>query len=253
MKSGLTPPTLEGDVTRVLLAGGSYAPADATAMGHALLSLASFATSPPQPANLPAWRVTMAPVLSLLTRVAATLPKEVIVGKDGPYLERYDVGTTSDNGAVRLHRFLRSDEDAELHSHPWAADSLVLLGSMREERRHGTHDTGYEVQIRELHAGDCYAISADTYHRVDLITPEVWTLFCTGPHVRSWAFWNRKTGHHTPWREFIEAKGLWPEADPLTPHDKAMRCITLADLLSPDDPEAARLRAHADTLLRGAP
>lgn len=238
---------------RVLFANGSYLPDDANAMGHALLSLGSFATSPPQPTNLPAWRATMAPILALLTAVAASLPKDVIVGKDGPYLERYAVGTRSDGGRIRLHRFLRSDEDAELHCHPWdESSSLVLLGSMREERRYGAHNTGYEVQSRELHAGDCYGISADTFHRVDLITPEVWTLFCTGPHIQSWAFWNRGTGHHTPWREFLEAKGLWPEANPLTPHDKAIRSSALADLLHPDDPEATRLRAHADELLRGA-
>ena len=251
MKSALH---ASGDGTRVLFAGGSYTPADASAMGHALLSLASFAASPPQPANLPAWQATMAPALAVLKMVVAALPSVVVGDARGILLELYDLGARTDGGLVRLCRYFRGDDDVEhLHSYPWS-DSVgfMLLGSMRVERRYGDHVHGYEVRATEHHAGDSYAATGGAYERCDLITPEVWTLLVTGPMVNQYAHWSRTTGRYTPWRAFSEARGQRPHAATETLHDSALRCRELADTLSPDDPEALRLRAHADALLRGA-
>lgn len=180
------------------------------------------------------------------------LPMLPIHGADGSvYLERYTLADLSNHGHVYINRFLRPDEDLELHGHPWAAMSFVLLGSFREERRTGAPPT-YGVTTIEHHAGEAYIIADDDYHRVELITQEVWTLFVTGPHLHSWAFWDRTSGRYTPQREFIESKGLIPYDGFSTPHDKAQRCLALADRLPPGDPGADRLRTHARDLIQGA-
>ena len=77
---------------------------------------------------------------TLCERLAARLPVQRISGHDGStYLERYtllNLGPT--RGRVYLHRFLRGDEDRELHNHPWYAISLILVAGYLEERRRWT-------------------------------------------------------------------------------------------------------------------
>ena len=104
--------------------------------------------------------------------------------------------------AIYLHRFHRSDEDRALHNHPWRwALSLVLVGGYSEERRIG--DRVVRRLVRPLRFN---WIGHDTYHRVDLIEDDAWSIFIVGPKVSSWEFWTRETGRLTPWREFIAAK-----------------------------------------------
>jgi hypothetical protein len=146
---------------------------------------------------------------SCLARLAGCLPSRVITaGGDEPYLYKYLVWQSSegkDSVRVHLHRFVRSDEDRELHNHPWRwAVSLVLAGGYREERRVLAGDTVYR---RRVSPGSVNVITNWTYHRVDLLDEECWTLFVSGPVVGSWGFWNRLTGVHTPWREFMQSKG----------------------------------------------
>jgi hypothetical protein len=43
-----------------------------------------------------------------------------------------------------------------------------------------------------------------TYHRVDLIDSECYSLFIAGPRASSWSFWERDTGRTVPWRQFID-------------------------------------------------
>lgn len=161
------------------------------------------------------------PVLAMLRGLAVALPRDPLpsgqyryqcmTGADGsPYLERWLLAERDDGGHCYLHRFVRSDEDPQLHDHPWPADALILWGSYSEERRAIGVNGGYIVERREFHAGDTNTLTPDTFHRVDLITPEVWTLFNTGPKEKSWSFWDRDTLKLTPWRDFIRAKGLVP-------------------------------------------
>lgn len=160
--------------------------------------------------------------LSMLRTMADALPRDplpsghyryrCIVGRDGSaYLERWLLTERSDGGHVYLHRIVRSDEDLQLHSHPWCATSLILLGSYIEERRYNDVAGGYGVQRRRYVPGEVNVIDADTFHRLDITSSEVWTLFTTGPKVRDvWSFWDRDTLALTPCREFIAAKGLVP-------------------------------------------
>lgn len=143
--------------------------------------------------------------------VAARLPMRAITGIDGTtFLERF---TVLDLGAKRprlyLHRFVRGDEDRELHNHPWYGVSLILVGGYLEERRVWTPE-GERVVARTLRPGAVNMLAPHTFHRVDLIDGPCWTLFATGPVVQSWGFWHRRSGEFTPWRAFIERKGMVP-------------------------------------------
>ena len=139
--------------------------------------------------------------------LARTLPCRPIRGADGSvYLYRFTLAALTEGGGyIYLHRFMRSDEDEELHNHPWSGTSLILAGGYREERR-----AGHVVMARECRRGDVNPIEPDTFHRVDLLEEDCWTLFVVGPVVQSWGFWHRSTGVFTKWREFIAAKGLVP-------------------------------------------
>lgn len=104
--------------------------------------------------------------------------------------------------AVYLHRFHRSDEAIEMHSHPWKwAVSLMLAGGYSEERRRGQF-----VVRRDVMPGALNVITSDTYHRVDLLESDAWSLFMVGPKVSSWGFWDRFTGDVVPWRNYIATR-----------------------------------------------
>ncbi len=147
-----------------------------------------------------------------LNRFAPRLHRRDFFGAQGLYLSRF---TLARLGAVRvyLNRFERGDEDLELHDHPWCwAVSLILSGGYVEERRDGGC-----IESRVFAPGNLNLIWADTFHRVDGVQADTWTLFLAGPRVQKWHFWNRATGVLTPWRDFLRAKGLRLDDEGPTP------------------------------------
>lgn len=92
---------------------------------------------------------------------------------------------------VYLHRFFRSDTDRELHNHPWRLSvALVLGGGYREER---WDPAARLVTTRVVRAGAINIIRADTFHRIELLSPErgCWSLFVAGRRVQGWGFQSR--------------------------------------------------------------
>lgn len=101
---------------------------------------------------------------------------------------------------VFLHRFHRSDEDVALHNHPWAWGlAFVLVGGYVEERR-----VGDRVLRRKVKPWRFNLVTAETFHRVDLLEEDAWTLFIAGPKRATWYFWDREKLRRAPWREFID-------------------------------------------------
>jgi hypothetical protein len=147
----------------------------------------------------------------IIERVAARLPLKIIEGVNGDvFLERYVVADLGPSrGRLYLHRFVRGDEDRELHNHPWHGLSLILVGGYREERKVWTPE-GERVAVFARRPGTLNPIAPHTFHRVELFDGPCWTLFATGPVVQSWGFWSRATGAFTPWRAFIAQKGMVP-------------------------------------------
>jgi hypothetical protein len=179
---------------------------------------------------------------SILTAVADHLPRRVIMREDGdrslPYLERYYV--CGDPTALKyfppgqdaprwwqrpltwlplvyLHRFRRDDEDVELHNHPWAAVSLILVGGYYEERReeiaHADLTTEYVVRRYERKPFTLNRLRPDTFHRVDLREHDAWTLIFVGEKVQSWGFWHPRTWEFIPWREHVRRKAAEPKSN----------------------------------------
>ena len=140
-----------------------------------------------------------------------TLPRRDIFGEAGLYLSRWTMATTAEGGHVYVHRFARSDIDHELHNHPWAGTSLILAGGYSEERR---DLDGQSVNRRRFAPGDVNTLAADTFHRVDLLADECWTLFITSAAVQSWGFWDRGSGGFTDWKEALTRRGLLESRHP---------------------------------------
>lgn len=172
-------------------------------------------------------------VRGVLSWLACRLPEpRVIRDRDGlsPYLSRWyllgrrlgERGGESTVGLpfnLFLHRFHRSDNAGELHSHPWAwSVSLILTGGYSEERRQADDS----VTRRVVLPGSINVIRANDYHRVDLLQRDCWTVFLVGPKVDTWFFWDRKLRRRCNWRGFVGLQPLEWESDRRLP-DEALR------------------------------
>jgi hypothetical protein len=83
--------------------------------------------------------------------------------------------------AIRVHRILREDADPYLHDHPFNWRTIILDGWYSEENVFGT--------FTEHHAGSTRAARAETFHRIDMVSPGgVWTLFIVGRRRNDWGF-----------------------------------------------------------------
>jgi hypothetical protein len=145
-------------------------------------------------------------LLAACAFIARRLPFRHLEGSNGVYLSRYLL-IDADSWKLFLHKFVRSDEDLELHNHPWdRAVSLILTGGYTEERR--MRDT--LVWTKVFRPGMLNFLKADTFHRVELLNEKdgCWTLFWVGKKTQSWNFWNRESNELTPWRAFLRRKSL---------------------------------------------
>jgi hypothetical protein len=120
--------------------------------------------------------------------IAPTLPRRVIGSN---YLTRYYLAGWNreqqrpTGPGLYLHHFVGSDS-RDVHSHPWRwAASVILVGGYREERC--TSDG--KLALRDFYPGDVNVIHADDRHRIDLLGPECWSLFFTGPYLQDWTFY----------------------------------------------------------------
>ena len=134
-----------------------------------------------------------------LVELGGSLDARLITRSDDkPYLWRGylldDDGDVDRKMNAFLHKFVSSDDVGILHCHPWESSvSFILLGSYRETSALAVDASEgrkilYPPVVRDFMPGRKNIIKANTFHRVDLITPEVWTLFIHGPRVQPWGF-----------------------------------------------------------------
>jgi hypothetical protein len=124
-----------------------------------------------------------------------------LIPRDGlPYLYRayLEGGDTPDGEpGLFLHKFVASDDENLLHCHPWRwSVSFILSGRYREIR--SQHDPRFATSLHEvvledtttqrLEPGDTNFIGMKDFHSVEILTPEVWTLFLHGPRAAQWGF-----------------------------------------------------------------
>jgi len=98
---------------------------------------------------------------------------------DGTYLHRWFIIPKNKYFNIYLHHFQRSDDDRALHDHPWYTVSFLLKGEIREHS-----DKGIKYIPRWLPVFRTAKFS----HRIELIKGPVWTIFITGPKLRTWGF-----------------------------------------------------------------
>jgi hypothetical protein len=154
----------------------------------------------------------------LIRRALRRPPDVVIGGKDHPYMLRWWVWPRNRVCNLYLHRFLRSDDDRALHDHPWINVSIPLAVENEHPigdrhlvfyRGHPVYDEivplppgdfqhigdppGHRRFVRRI--GDIVFRRPTSAHRIALRQnyhngPEVtvWSLFFTGPNVRTWGF-----------------------------------------------------------------
>lgn len=113
-----------------------------------------------------------------------------------------------------LHLFLRDDDDRALHDHPWHWCSILLFGGYIEH----TIDAGGIHRRRRRAAPSIKFSGPKRAHRIELLHRSVihpdhdagrvpcWTLFITGPRLRTWGF-------HCPERGWVDFRDFTDPAD----------------------------------------
>jgi hypothetical protein len=132
-------------------------------------------------------------------------------GRDtGPYLTRWTLLEIA-GWSLKLHRFHRSDEDRDLHDHPWTFWSLILLGGYYEWLPYAkTPDEARWNRSRHRHWRRPLSVlhrPAPSPHRVELkrgTEGKVWTLVLTKPKTRQWGFYT--VCGWIPWPRYASAK-----------------------------------------------
>lgn len=110
-----------------------------------------------------------------------------------PPVKSDDEGLES-GGSVLLHHFIRADDDASLHDHPWDFDTTILVGGYREHLPPLDWDAHYiagprwDERIVPHVAGATVRHQAAELHCVGAVDPGTWTLVRTGPRSRGWGF-----------------------------------------------------------------
>jgi hypothetical protein len=132
-------------------------------------------------------------------------PDFIVGGEQYPYLLRWFLIPRNRWFNVYLHCFLRSDDDRAHHDHPWLFNfSWLRLGEYDEH----TIDRGGIHRRTRRRAGDWKLRIGPAPHRIELIQGQpCWTIFITGPRIRSWGF-------HCPERGWVHWKRFTAADDP---------------------------------------
>ena len=136
-------------------------------------------------------------------------PDFIIGGPERPYLRRWWVIPRNRWFNIYLHQILRDDEDRALHDHPWVNCSIPLTAGYIEVRPAVRPDITDQVTAVVRRVGRPVFRRAVAAHRIVLLRDSAgqpipcWSLFLTGPVVRTWGFWC--SWGWRPWREFVDS------------------------------------------------
>lgn len=105
---------------------------------------------------------------------------QLIGPPDCPIMRRWIFQTPL--GSVRLHHFLRPDDQRHKHDHPWWFITIILKGGYIDR----TEVDGVQY-ADEVKPGRIRFRSSNHSHWVD--TQDSWSLVFTGRLKRDWGFW----------------------------------------------------------------
>lgn len=110
-----------------------------------------------------------------------------------PYMKRWLVQRLPNGEALYLHKIMRPDSaQSGFHDHPWVhSRSIILRGWYGELVMTGFNPDGtLRVSDHYRGEGDVNEINGNTYHRIEVISPDtpVWTLFHHGRRTKPWGF-----------------------------------------------------------------
>ncbi len=139
------------------------------------------------------------------------LPSRVIPDSCGrPYLARYFLWpfwktceeASKHPRAIMLHHILKSDEDCDLHDHPWNFTSVILWGSYEEVLPLVGSTDGTQEVVHHHWLSVIRHAAADS-HRLILERP-AWTLVLRGEKKRRWGFHTKDGWVH--WQKYCAEK-----------------------------------------------
>lgn len=124
---------------------------------------------------------------------------DLVIGPD--YMHRWYVIPRNRWFNIYLHKIMHDDDDRALHDHPWFSVSFLLKGRLREIYR-SQHPYLDIVQNLVRYPRRFVPVfrPARFAHRLEVVEP-AWTLFITGPKIRTWGFWCPE--RWVPWRDFV--------------------------------------------------
>tara|TARA_B100001142_G_C14274349_1_gene632225 strand:+ start:387 stop:1094 length:708 start_codon:yes stop_codon:yes gene_type:complete len=91
---------------------------------------------------------------------------------------------------IFIHKFMKGDDDEDIHDHPWGFFHLILSGGYWEEVPIDQNDLNKGIQKIWREPGYWNCVSADYKHRIELkddIKP--WTIFIPLNKRNDWGFW----------------------------------------------------------------
>lgn len=123
----------------------------------------------------------------LFDRLTLVRRSKVITKNGMPYMRRVYLHD-GDHFSVLLHNICQPDADRWLHDHPWWFVAIVLRGGYTQQRttRNGTSKVS---RVRRVNI-----VGRRTFHRIETVQPDTWTLVVTGCRRRIW-------GYRVPWTE----------------------------------------------------
>lgn len=148
-----------------------------------------------------------------------------VIGPDhDPYMRRWWLIPRNRFFNIYLHQVLRDDNDRGCHDHPWWNVSIILgvgYTEVCQEAALGPYEGGrwyYRVTRRERPRGSIIFRRATTAHRLECFRDKIgapiptWSLFITGPNVRTWGFWTE--AGWTDWKTYLDPRdGAKPAGD----------------------------------------
>jgi hypothetical protein len=115
---------------------------------------------------------------------------KLILKRSEPYLRRWYI-IDNERLILMLHNICQPDNDRWLHDHPWWFLSIVLRGGYVETR------TKRNGQLRLHRVRRVNFVGRRTFHRIESVEPNTWTLVLCGSRGRTWAY-------RVPWKELPE-------------------------------------------------